>query len=380
MMKKVFIVFILFMVPATPARAQETHVETRYEKSIDRTIVRSDLLYVVNSPAQFMQIQLGGRYPGKGRPSQLPDRLYAEISSFAPAALYQPDAKHRLLVKAGDKVLDFGLLDYSKIQGKDSKQSDNPKAPKTNLAFSVTLPANAVIGTAHKKDELTVETMLIDELSLADLRMLADAADLTMKIGDTVFRFRPIHTEILREFARSITPDNVDSLTKAPARGPLPPDVPTKGKQTPLTDTLKWLKAHIERNGATNDVVAARRVEPISFDTCQIGYRKVPLVRTSQISPALINAIMEYQLDLADLNPEAVRVSDLGDYAVVFLTTRDYQPKIKLFKRANEGGTAGRTLEDALTESAIINFKTKAAAVRFKTALTHAIGLCAAQR
>ena len=89
---------------------------------------------------------------------------------------------------------------------------------------------------------------------------------------------------------------------------------------------------------------------------------------------------MEYQLDLADLNPEATRVADLGEYAAVSMQTRDYQPKIKLFKHANDSGTMGRTLEDSLTESAGINFKNRAAALQFKTALTHAINLCHAQR
>ncbi len=89
---------------------------------------------------------------------------------------------------------------------------------------------------------------------------------------------------------------------------------------------------------------------------------------------------MEYQIDLADLNPEALRVSDLGDHGTVSMTVRDYQPKIKVLKHANDNGMMGRTLEDGLTETALVNLKDKAAAFQFKNALAHAINLCHTQR
>jgi hypothetical protein len=69
-------------------------------------------------------------------------------------------------------------------------------------------------------------------------------------------------------------------------------------------------------------------------------------------------------------------VFDLADHAMVSMTTRDYQPKIKLFTHANDSGTMGRTLEDALTETASINFKNRAAALQFRKALAHAVNLC----
>jgi hypothetical protein len=380
-MKNAFILFFLVLLSARVGLAQESHVESRYEKSIDRTIVSSDVLYVINTPLQFMQIQLIGRYPGKGRPTQLPDRIYFEIYSYAPNALYQLDAKHRLLVKADDKVLDFGLLPYSNIEGSGKKQRTNPKEPKSNFKFSASLPSTAAISASHKQDELTIELMSIEDLRLADLKLLAGANDLRMKIGDSVFPFRPSHQVILRQFAEAITAAKVDSmLSKESVPESMPPDVPPAEKQTPLADTLRWLKTHIERQGATNDLIRPRRFEPLAFDNCEIAYRVTPLIRTSQVSSALINPIMQYRINLADINPEAVRVSDLGDYAAVSMTTRDYQPKITLLTHANDSGTMGRTLEDALTETARINFKNKEAAFQFKKALAHAISLCKAGR
>jgi hypothetical protein len=57
-MRSHIILFILLLLTLTREHAQESHVELRYEKSIDRTIVTSDVLYVINMPSQFMQIQL----------------------------------------------------------------------------------------------------------------------------------------------------------------------------------------------------------------------------------------------------------------------------------------------------------------------------------
>ena len=378
-MKKASFLSVLFLLAAGTAFAQESHVESRYEKSVNRTIVHSDVLYVVNTPSQFMQIQMVGRYSGKGKPSDMPDRISFEIYSFAPSALYQLDAKHRLLVKADDKVLDFGLLAYSNAEGKkkNPKDKSNPKEPKRNLGIDVNLPEAAVIATSHKKDELTVEFMSIEGLGLADLKMLASASDLAMKVGDTVFKFRPMQAAILREFTDTITPANYDSLvSKEPVPESMPPDVPSSEKQTQLADTLRWLKTHIERQGATHDIIRPKRFEPITFERCEIVYRVTPLIRTSQVSSALVYPIMEYQINLADINPDAIRVADLADYAIVSMTTRDYQPKIKLFTHANDRGMMGRTLDDALTETASINFKNRTAALQFRKALAHAVNLC----
>lgn len=382
-MRSRILLLMLLLLTVTSTPAQESHVELRYEKSIDRTIVTSDLLYVINMPSQFMQIQLIGRYPGKGKPSQMPDRIYFQFYSFASNALYQLDSKHRLLVKVDSKVLNFGLLSYANVEGKskDPKERNNPRPLKSNLSFSASLPPAAVITTAHKKDDLTVEFMSIEELSLADLRLLAGATELAMKIGDTVFAFRPMHMAVLREFTESITPTNVNSMSLSePEREKMPPDVPSDEKQTPLAETLTWLKTHLERNGSTNDLLTPKRFEPVNFNSCQIVYKVTPRFRNSPVSRTLVYAIMEYRMDLADLNPEAIRVSDLGDYATASMTVRDYQPKIKVFTHSNNNGMMGRTLEEALTEVAFINWKDKAAAFQFKNALSHAIKLCHAQR
>jgi len=132
----------------------------------------------------------------------------------------------------------------------------------------------------------------------------------------------------------------------------------------------------LTRDSATKDVVIPRKFEPIDFDTCRISYRVLPLVQHPPNSNSLVYLIREYQLNLADLNPEAVVVSDVTDFATVTMVTRDYQAKIRVFEHANENGMMGVTRGDSLTELATINLKNKAAALQYKTALVHAINLC----
>ena len=377
-MNKFLILVVLSLSMLTVVRAQESHVEAKYFKEIDRTVVNSDLIYAINNPSQFLQIQLRGRFVGKGKPAQMPDRLSLEIYSFARDPLYQSDANRRLKVKVDDQVLDFGLLSYSKLdgKGKDEKSKTNPKPLGSNLAFDVSIPEAAQITRSVNKSLLTVEVMSIQDFRLSELRALAAGTDVIMKVGSSVFRLAPVHLEILRQFADAVTAPNLTIIANAAEPAAVAPDVPSDGNNASLADTLKWLKTRLTRDSATKDVVIPRKFEPIDFDTCRISYRVLPLVQHPPNSNSLVYLIREYQLNLADLNPEAVVVSDVTDFATVTMVTRDYQAKIRVFEHANENGMMGVTRGDSLTELAAINLKNKAAALQYKTALVHAINLC----
>src|SRR2546423_719167 len=218
--------------------------------------------------------------------------------------------------------------------------------------------------------------MSVKDLSLNDLKDLASSDDLVMKLGSSVFRLTPVQLAILREFTESLTPAKFDPSAAALTAPKASPDVPSDENKASLADTLKWLKTEMEHESATKDIVIPRKFEPIDFKTCRIAYRIMPLVRNSPVSSSLVYAIMEYQIDLSDLNPEAVDVSELADYASVRMVTRDYQAKIRILKHDNNNGITGRTLEDGLAESASINLRSKDAAVNFRVAMVHAINLC----
>lgn len=378
-----FLLILFFAAHVGPG--QDSHVQITYDKATDRTVVRSDFLYVINTPSQFMEIQLVGRYRGPGKPSQPPDKLYIEFSSFSADPIYQEDARHHLRVKADNQIIDFGLLSYARLdeKGKAEKSRTNPKPLRSNFDFGAALPSAAVISASKRSQPLTLELMSVTDLTPSNLKALADAAEVVMRLGQDVFRLTPMQQRILREFADSVSPKNTDPAAATANTRAEPVEVasgvPSEQNKASLAETLSWLKTHLEHDSGTNDIPVPRRIEPMRLKSCQISYRVVPLIRTSPVSATLVYVIFEYQIDLADLNPEAIRVSEGPGYASLTMITRDYQAKIKVYKHANDGGIMGRTLEDGLSESAVIKLKTKPAALEFKTALAHAINLCQAK-
>lgn len=370
-------VLVLMLSMSTVASAQESHLNVRYEKSNDTTTVTSDLLYVIDMPAQFMQIRFVGRYPKQGKPTELPYAVYLEFYSYAPKSLYNKDNAHRLRVKAGNEILDLGLLGYERVD-ESTKDRDNPDRPAYKIREA--LPATAQVAAIKKSPGLTLELMSLTAISLRDLTTMARAPDVLMKIGDTVFQLAPMHLKILREFADAVTPPNTDPASIGSiAPPPLPNDVPSDANNASLDDTLKWIRAHVERAGTTNDLLVPRQIQFMSLNSCRISYRKVPMLRNA--TENLVYAIMEYQVNLADLNPEAITFTNYTDYSTVFMQTHDAEPKIKVIKRANTiQSTPGRTIDETLEAATSINLKNHEAAFHFKAAFVHAINLCHAQR
>lgn len=360
------------------AQSQESHIQSRYAKATDQTIVESDLLYVINMPGQFMQLQFAARYVGQGKPTHPPNSLGIQFSSFAPEALYQLDAAHQLRVKADDQVFDFGLLTYSRYD-ENTRTKDNEK--RTNPGVRLALPSVARVGSISKQTGLTVEIMSPRSVDFDAVIRISQAQSVVMKIGETVFPLTATQLSILREFVASITPSDAEiSSVPAAKDAPVPADVPSDANHATLEATLKWLKSEIEREVNTKDPVLPRKLEPLDFKTCRIKYRIVPLIRNSPVSNSLVYAIMEYQVDLAQLNPQTVTAIDLHDFGTrVLMTTRDVQPSIKVFTHANENGMTGRTLDEKTATSAAISLKSAEAAARVKVALIHAINLCQAR-
>ncbi len=370
----------LALVITSAVCGQQTHLQVRYAKEADATIVNSDLLYVINMPSQFMSMRMEAAYNKQGKPTKPPARINIQFSSYSQKALYESDDSHRLRVKADDQILDFGLLGYAKFE-EQSKDVD-----KKNSGLRITPPSAALVGKTTKSVGLTLESMSVLRVTLADLNRLARAGSVVMKIGETVFPLTATQMTILREFAEAITPANANSLIAAQADEPvkvtepaIPADVPSDANHVPLDQTLKWIKNEIEREGTAYNLDVPFKLEPLDFNSCRIRYRVVPLRRETTTSSKLVYAIMEYRIDLGDLNPERVPLANHRGQSTLFLEARG-QSKIKVIKHANESGTMGRTLDEVETGSVLIALKSSEAAARLKVALVHAINLCHAQR
>ncbi len=364
---------------ASQVRSQETHIALRYEKDIDKTIVTSDVLYVVNMPTHFMQVQLSGRYSKKASPpSELPDWLELEFFSYSLQPRFQKDEAHRLRIKADDEILDLGLMTYSKIDEiYQSKEGEKRISPKVRAA----LPENALVRATPKSTGLVLEIMSARGFGLAELNKIARASSVIVRIGETVFPLRQSHMSIAREFAAAVTPTNaaIPVTKSAPPALNIPADVPSDSNNMPLPQTMVWLKNSIAHRTSSKGAVVPVDIEPVDVKECRLNYRMVPRVRNPSNSTSLVYEVMEYQINLADLNPETITISRYTDYSRLFMTTRDAQPKIIQLGRENVGAMGGRTLEDHKLAHASIEFENFDAAAQFRVALLHAIQLCRAK-
>lgn len=112
------------------------------------------------------------------------------------------------------------------------------------------------------------------------------------------------------------------------------------------------------------------------FNGCKLSYRVVPRFRNSPISPSLVYAVIEYRFDLADINPETVRASDVNDFSMLTFNTVNQEQKIKVISRANNNGMAGRTLDETWKAGATLYLRDASSAAQIKEAFVHAVGLC----
>src|SRR5256714_443217 len=380
---RVYSIAFLALLAVPALYAQESHVQHRYVKDTKLTVVTSDALYVINMPTQFMALQLRGRYPDQDQPpKQMPDKISLDFFSYTTQPLYRNDESHRLAVKADEDVLDFGLMSYVALQenGKDTYARDKTSA----LVIRSPIPPDALVRTTNPGKGLTLETMSATNVPLGQITKMANAHQVLMKIGNTVFPLTPTQMSILREFAASITPANAESLaaarTPSDAAPAVPSSVPSDSNNAPLDVTLRWLKKELPQDISLKGPGTPARLEAVDFSGCKIKYRMYPVLsNVPGTSSHLVYSINEYQLNLADLNPESVRGGDLKDFSMIFFETRDHEPKIKQVVRANDEGYAGRPLDEKQNSSGSFTLRDAEAASQIRVAFVHAIKLCKAQ-
>jgi len=222
--------------------------------------------------------------------------------------------------------------------------------------------------------------MSLQDLPLSSLDEIAKARDVVMKIGATVFPLTGTQLSIVREFIASSTPVagpvktvGAEAKINAPA---VPADVPSDANKAPLDQTLKWIKNELARNSNTKYAGGTpTRIEPADFSGCRIKYRIIPVIESIS-ETNLKHAIMEYQLNLAELNAESVRAAYFKEYSSVFVSTRNNEAKIKVISRENDKGFAGRELDEKVYPMTRINLSNADSAAQLKAALSHAIRLC----
>lgn len=355
------------------ARAQGTHVHSRYSKDARATLVAADTLYVADTPAQFMALRLSCVYPNEGPPSAPPDHISIQFYSYAPAPLYRKDDAHRLTVEADGETLDFGLTGYF-LARDDGKGKETYGIEKSSRDIRTLLPPNARVRSAAGGKGLVLEFMSGAGVTLESLTRMSEARKLTVKIGGTTFTLTPEQHEVLREFASAVTPAGGAAQSAVTVGPDIPADVPSDANNATLDATLRWLKKELASESRTTLGEVSESIEPEDFGGCQVSYRltSVGASRPNKVLPTAA----DFKLNLADLNPKSVRLSSRASYSTVTFHTRDNEPKIKLASRVYADGYPGRPLYESTVSSGSFNLRTESAGARIKAALVHAIKLC----
>lgn len=156
---------------------------------------------------------------------------------------------------------------------------------------------------------------------------------------------------------------------------------PAQEQQQPsLEETVKWLTEKLPVSAGWSEGEMSRKMDLVEFQGCTLTYR------LSQ--RATIGGIANVVIPLADIDPDAVKVTHTPDDSVSMKTQAHYQCLLKtkasrnLIKLSFSIVASGRThlFSDSPVSETMIPFSDEATAQRFVKALAHAATLCSKRK
>jgi len=161
--------------------------------------------------------------------------------------------------------------------------------------------------------------------------------------------------------------------------GEVTEDAPSESNAAPLNQTIEWLKNELTlRSSIKTDTGAPLKIEAVGLSDCEIKYSIASPSPTSSYDPLFFAPILEFEIKLADLNPEAIRTNDsVPKHTLINIATVDNEKSIKAMYV--EYGS-GRVLATTWRSSAQLDLRRTKSAFRIRDAMIHAIKLCQAQQ
>ena len=199
-------ILIFGMFVSTVGQTQDPHVRTEYLPKIKMTKVETDMMFVINTPEQFMQIGLIARYP-KQQLITPPKTINLTIFSNSPKLVYENTKDQNLIVVTDGESWKAGELKYWSGKGERTKEGReifvNEKRP--GLGLETFLPATARVREGKDIDRLYMEWLLID-FKIEQFSKIAKAKTVEFRIGRTGFQFTENQMNTIRTFSSLITP------------------------------------------------------------------------------------------------------------------------------------------------------------------------------
>lgn len=206
-MNKVHVLFLTLLLLATcvTGNAQETGIYTEYTKDYKTTRVETSMLYVYNTPDQFVELRLRSWYKGE-KLAAAPTKVDLEVLSFSKNPLYKKDKDRALVIVADGQESPIGNLTSMIMKGETRNGVDSFFAVNgnPNLGIQVAVPQSAQIKAGGNVNGITMEWMNLS-MKPDQFLKLAKAAKLEFRIGTTSLPLTDRQLEIIHNFANHIT-------------------------------------------------------------------------------------------------------------------------------------------------------------------------------
>lgn len=206
-MNKVHVLLLSLLLVATCVigNAQGPGIRTEYMKDNKTTRVETNMLYVYDTPDQFVQLMLRSWYKGE-KLTSAPTKVDLEVFSFSRNSLYKETKDRALVIVADGQEFPIGKLTNTVMKGETKNGVDSFFAAggNPNLGMQVPVPKSAQIKAGGNLNGITMEWM---GLSMKPDQFLkpAKAAKLEFRIGTTSLPLSDRHVEIIHNFANQIT-------------------------------------------------------------------------------------------------------------------------------------------------------------------------------
>jgi hypothetical protein len=201
-----FLILAFVLSAAAIGQTQDPHVRSEYMPKVKMTKVETDMMFVINTNEQFMQLGLVARYPGQ-QLVKPPKNVTVTIFSNSPKLIYERTKDQNFIAVTDGQSWKAGELTYWSGKGSKTDKGEEMFASENRpgLGLQNPLPPNANVVQGRAIGQLYLEWLMID-LKPEQFARLAQSKKLEFQIGPTKFEFTDSQMNTIRAFASSITP------------------------------------------------------------------------------------------------------------------------------------------------------------------------------
>lgn len=204
-MKRLLFIFLAALMFAAAAQAQDDGVGSEYVKSDKSTRVYTASLYAVNTPEQFLEIQLEAWYKGE-KLATPPAKVTLAVYSFSKKPIFEKQ-KRTLVVAHDGGELKVGEFSEVLLKGTTLKGVDTffPEDGTADNGIQIPVPTSAVVKAGGKVDGLVMEMMNLT-MKTDQFMQFAKSSKMELRIGTASLPLNELQVQIMHRFADRITP------------------------------------------------------------------------------------------------------------------------------------------------------------------------------